>query len=234
MLDGLAFALLPAPTGTDLLAILDRVIRRIARRIADETGDYDAAGDPDPCPDLFAQIQAEAATTWRSPATATSDVMRGTDRLRAWSEGFSLHAGVVIADHDASKDITFALPAPAVHLAPVDTATSVNTTTAFSWTGTPMTVYGLDIVSTLRIGDPSAEARYIVYTIDTMATIPVVPELMLPRNQSFAWWVSGYSPTASIDDAATMVGLETVSSVDFDGGRHSYTNSTVRTFTSAP
>ena len=98
--DGLAFALLPAPTGTDLFAILDRVIRRIARRIADETGDYDAAGDLDPCPDLLAQIQAEAVTTWRSPATATSDVVRGTDRLRAWSGGFSLHAGVVIADHD--------------------------------------------------------------------------------------------------------------------------------------
>jgi len=67
--DGLAFALLPAPTGTDLLAILDRVIRRIARRIAEEAGDNDAAGAPDASPDLFAQIQAEAATTWRSPAT---------------------------------------------------------------------------------------------------------------------------------------------------------------------
>jgi hypothetical protein len=49
---------------------------------------------------LLAQIQAEAVTTWRSPATATCDVVRGTDRLRAWSGGFSLHAGVVIADHD--------------------------------------------------------------------------------------------------------------------------------------
>ena len=74
-----------ANRGIDLLAILDRVIRRIARRIADETGDDDAAGDLDPCPDLLAQIQAEAVTTWRSPATATSDVVRGTDRLRAWS-----------------------------------------------------------------------------------------------------------------------------------------------------
>ena len=97
--DGLAFARLPAPTGTDLLAILDRVIRCIARRIADETGGGDDDA-PDPGPDLFAQIQAEAVTTWRSPATATSDVVRGTDCLRARSEGFSLHAGVVIADHD--------------------------------------------------------------------------------------------------------------------------------------
>ena len=30
--------------------------------------------------------------------------MRGTDRLRAWSEGFSLHAGVVIADHGDGLD----------------------------------------------------------------------------------------------------------------------------------
>jgi len=36
---------------------------------------------------LFAQVQAEAATTWRFPATSTSDVVRGTDRLRTWSEG---------------------------------------------------------------------------------------------------------------------------------------------------
>ena len=58
--DGLAFARLPALIGTDLLAILDRVIRRIARRIADETGDYDAAGDFDPCPDLLASGSASA------------------------------------------------------------------------------------------------------------------------------------------------------------------------------
>jgi hypothetical protein len=31
-------------------------------------------------PDLFAQVQAEAATTWRSPATATSHIVRGSDR----------------------------------------------------------------------------------------------------------------------------------------------------------
>jgi hypothetical protein len=65
---------LPKPLRLRLARHPARVIRRIARRIADETGDHAAAGDLDPCPDLFAQIQAEAATTWRSPATATSDV----------------------------------------------------------------------------------------------------------------------------------------------------------------
>ncbi|HEX2689477.1 MAG TPA: transposase [Kofleriaceae bacterium] len=97
--DGLAFALLPAPTGVDLLAILDRVIRQIARRLAEEAG-VNNTDDADLPPDLFAQVQVEAATTWRSPATATAHPVRGSDRLRAWCAGFSLHAGVVIADHD--------------------------------------------------------------------------------------------------------------------------------------
>ena len=35
----------------------------------------------------------------RSPATARRRV-RGSDRLRAWCDGFSLHAGVVVPDHD--------------------------------------------------------------------------------------------------------------------------------------
>ena len=93
---GLMFTLLPAPAGRDLLAILDRVIRRVARRLAREQPD-DAAADESP-PELFAQIQAEAATTWRSPATA--DRVRGSDRLRAWCDGFPLHAGVVVPDDD--------------------------------------------------------------------------------------------------------------------------------------
>ena len=50
-------------------------------------------------PDVLAQVQAEAATTWRSP-TDGKPTVRGAERLRAWCEGFSLHAGVVIAEHD--------------------------------------------------------------------------------------------------------------------------------------
>jgi hypothetical protein len=51
--DGLAFALLPAPTGVDLLVILDRVIRQIARRLAEEAG-VNNTDDADLPPDLFA------------------------------------------------------------------------------------------------------------------------------------------------------------------------------------
>jgi hypothetical protein len=93
---GLAFTLLPAPTGGDLLAILDRVMRRVARRLdCEEPDDPTLADSP---PELFAQLQAEAATTWRSPASARRSV-RGGDRLRAWCDGFSLHAGVVVPDY---------------------------------------------------------------------------------------------------------------------------------------
>ena len=48
---------------------------------------------------MLAQVKAEAAATWRAP-TDDRDAVRGAERLRAWFEGFSLHAGVVIADHD--------------------------------------------------------------------------------------------------------------------------------------
>jgi len=92
----LAFAMLPVPTSSDVLAILDRIARRVARRLARETRDDDDADVP---PDVLAQVQAEAAATWRSPADSREPV-RGTERLRAWCEGFSLHAGVVIAEHD--------------------------------------------------------------------------------------------------------------------------------------
>ena len=48
---------------------------------------------------MLAQVQAEAAATWRSPQNGKPTV-RGVERLRAWCEGFALHAGVVIAEHD--------------------------------------------------------------------------------------------------------------------------------------
>jgi hypothetical protein len=94
--DGLRFEMHPVPTNADVLAILDRIVRRVARRLAADARDDDDADKP---PDVLAQVQAEAAATWRSPSDAKPTV-RGAERLRAWHEGFSLHAGVVIAEHD--------------------------------------------------------------------------------------------------------------------------------------
>jgi hypothetical protein len=84
------------PSSTDVLAILDRIIRQIAKRLAREACHDD---DVPETLDVLAQVQAEAAATWRAP-TDGRDAARGAERLRAWSEGFSLHAGVVIAEHD--------------------------------------------------------------------------------------------------------------------------------------
>ena len=82
--DRLAFALHPVPTSADVMAILDR----IARRLADEARD-DGLDDG---VDVLAQVQVEAAATWRSPQDGKPTV-RGVEHLRAWCEGDSLYAG---------------------------------------------------------------------------------------------------------------------------------------------
>lgn len=94
---GLRFELVPVPTNAEVLVILDRLVRRIARRFA-KLANADAFDD-DARPDVLAQVQADAATTWRSSTDARATV-RGVERLRAWCEGFSLHAGVVVAAYD--------------------------------------------------------------------------------------------------------------------------------------
>ena len=89
----LAFAIPPVPTSADVVAILDRIVRRIARRIADEV--RDEAGDEGV--DVLAQGES------RGGGDLAFAVRRQAERLRAWfvtSPTRSLHAGVVIAEHD--------------------------------------------------------------------------------------------------------------------------------------
>jgi hypothetical protein len=92
--DRLAFAFHPVPTRADVLAILDRIVRRLADEARDDRVEEGV--------DIFAQVQADAAATWRLPQNGKPTV-RGVERLRAWcvtSPSRSLYAGVVIADHD--------------------------------------------------------------------------------------------------------------------------------------
>jgi hypothetical protein len=49
--------------------------------------------------DSLMRSRSGMARRWRAPAHRRTTV-RGAERLRAWHEGFSLHAGVVIAEHD--------------------------------------------------------------------------------------------------------------------------------------
>jgi Putative transposase len=72
--DGLVFVMHPVPTSADVLAILDRIVRRVA---AEARGD----GDTGDAPDVLAQVQAEAAATSRSP-TDGKPTVRGTERPR--------------------------------------------------------------------------------------------------------------------------------------------------------
>ena len=96
----LALMRLPGPTDDELLAILDRVADRINARLAEEHAHRDGADEEvDTPPDLYSQLQFEAATTWRSPPRPSS-ISRGTEPGRAWSAGFSLHAQVKIAGTD--------------------------------------------------------------------------------------------------------------------------------------
>ena len=96
----LSLVRLSGPTADDLLAILDRVADRINERLAEARDHRDAADkDVDTPPDLYSQLQFEAATTWKAPPRPSS-ISRGTEPGRAWSAGFSLHAQVKIAGTD--------------------------------------------------------------------------------------------------------------------------------------
>ena len=97
--EGLRFQMLPVPTNADVLAILDRIMRRIARRLAHEAAADDR--DADPVPDVLAQVQAEAAAMAFSCRRSCDRARRRAPaRVVRHQSSRSLHADVVIADHD--------------------------------------------------------------------------------------------------------------------------------------
>jgi len=90
--DGLRLVMLPVPTNANVLAILDRIMRRVARRLANEAVD----DDEDAAPDVLAQVQAEAATTWRSPTDGKPTVRGGPNGIESragWSTRRHSHVG---------------------------------------------------------------------------------------------------------------------------------------------
>jgi hypothetical protein len=93
--DQLAFVMHPMPTTSDVLAILDRIVRRLARRLAAEARDDDAAAGA-----RRARAGPHRGRDDVAIACGQDPTVRGAERLRAWSDGFSLHAGVVIAEDD--------------------------------------------------------------------------------------------------------------------------------------
>jgi hypothetical protein len=194
------------------------------------------SGFPSPTITLTQQLGTSSVALWSATTTVADStiplIAAGKAALSATATLDNAATTFVHPALAAATDVTFALPAPAVQTAPLNAATGVTVATPFTWDAPQNTIYQVNISSTSTTG--TALAAYQLITTGPMAKIPVVPELALPLNQSFTWNVNGYGPSASIDDAASAAGLQTVSDADFTGQRHWFTNSTDRTFTTAP
>src|SRR6185436_5249847 len=105
----------------------------------------------------------------------------------------------------ASTVGNLAMPAAPVLEAPAIGAI-VTASTRFSWTSSP------SIIHEVRISCRLSFAGYKIFTTATEITIPVIPELPLPANESCDWSVVGYWPHTSIEDAAGATELQRVGS----------------------
>jgi hypothetical protein len=194
------------------------------------------SGFPTPTVTLNQQVGTSSITLWTGTTTAADAtiplVSAGKAALFATATLDGATTTFVHPGLAAATTVSFDLPSPSLLMAPLNAAVNVTAATPFMWSAAASTVYEVTLVATATMG--TAKARYQLYTTSTTGTIPVVPELALPSNQSFTWNVNGYGPNTNINDAASQAGLESVSSVDFDGARHWTTNSTDRTFTTAP
>ena len=191
-------------------------------------------GYPSPSISLMQQFGVTQAALWQTNTTTTVDA---TFPLIAQAGGTALFATSSIATGTsqfvqpltATVNVNFTMPAAAVLDMPADAATGVTTSTHFTWASAASTINEVNIGT----GSPT-RANYKIFTTASDVTIPVVPELTLPANQSFSWRVVAYGPNTSIDEAAASNELEPVSSADYQGSAHAQTFSSFRTFTSAP
>jgi len=192
------------------------------------------SGYPTPSVTLYQQFGATQAALWPTSTTTTVDA---TFPLIAAAGGTALYAQTTLNGGTSTfvqpltqtVAVNFTMPAAAVLNQPADAATGVTTSTHFTWTSAPSTINELDIST----GTPT-RAAYRIFTTASDVTIPVIPELALPANQSFSWSIVGYGPNASINEAAASSDLESVSTTDYSGPAHAQTFTAGRTFTSAP
>jgi hypothetical protein len=191
-------------------------------------------GYPGPTISLMQQFGSTQQPLWRTDQTTTVDA---TFPLVAAAGGTSLFATAslnggtssFVQPLTTSVAVSFAMPAAAVLAMPADAATGVTASTHFTWTSAASTINELNVSTST----PN-RAAYKIFTTASDVTIPVVPELALPANQSFSWRVVAYGPNATIDEAAAANELEGVSQADFAGPAHAQTLTAFRTFTSAP
>lgn len=191
-------------------------------------------GYPSPSISLIQQFGATQVALWQTTTTTTVDA---TFPLIAAAGGTSLFASAsldggsstFVQPLTSTVAVSFTMPAAAVLTLPADAATAVTTSTHFTWTSAASTINEVNVTT----GTPT-HAAYKIFTTASDVTIPVIPELALPANQSFSWRVVAYGPNTTIDEAATANELESVTSADYSGPAHAQTFSTFRSFTSAP
>jgi len=191
-------------------------------------------GYPSPSIRLYQQFGPTQAALWQTSSTTTVDA---TFPLIASAGGTALYATTTLNNGTSTfvqpltqtVAVNFTMPAAAVLNQPADAATAVTTATHFTWTSAPSTINELNIST----GSPN-RAAYKIFTTASDVTIPVIPELALPANQTFSWSVVGYGPNTSINEAAVANDLESVSSADYSGPAHAQTFTSSRSFTSAP
>jgi hypothetical protein len=141
--------------------------------------------------------------------------------------------GVAYSGLDASTDLTTTLLPPSVLTGPPNTAVGIDATTAFTWTDAPKTIYQVRFQATSIMG--AAKVEYRIQTAANRAMIPSVPEVVLPKGQSFQWTVKGLGPFTSIDDAVSDDGTPDSATTLYPNlPFYTVSDSVTRTFTSAP
>lgn len=101
--------------------------------------------------------------------------------------------------------IAITIPTPPTQSLPVNAATGVDTTTAFSWAPVTSSIY------LVLFNGPANQPDYLVITSETTAKIPNLASLGmgLPHGIAYTWLVMGYGPYTSVDAAAGSAGLVT-------------------------
>jgi hypothetical protein len=177
---------------------------------------------------LFSEGNANTNLSYYTPGISGATLLLGVAASKSGG-GNGIFWKTGLATSATGVSVNFVAP-PEVSL-PVNAATGVDTTVTFSWTAMTGGVHL--VVFQGGAGAPS----YYVLTSGTSATIPNMKTfgLGLPASTAYSWYVYGFGPFATVDDAAGSAGFITALSVPVAAaGDAYYGQSASRTFTTAP
>ncbi|MGE3456543.1 MAG: hypothetical protein AB7O24_15645 [Kofleriaceae bacterium] len=212
-------------------AVVDVQIQTPA--IATVTGTFQSPpGFAAPTITLTQALGNNSHTMWSAVATAMNATIpmipAGPSAVFGIATLSTSKSQFVIPAIASNADASFVMRSPAVQGQPQDGAVDVTTSTPFDWVGPAGVVNQVTMVT-----QGAVKASYEIITTNSSVTIPIIPELPLPGTQSFTWRVTGYGPHATIDEAASEVGLRSAVPTTFEGAPHFSTISMDRAFTSA-